>query len=77
MESTNVDHLFRNYLVSDVILVQQKLKNDVEKKQNDLKQLIGYDIWMILVFFYILYDKFFSTVNDTMNYFVLPIHSVI
>ncbi|KAH9505912.1 Golgi transport complex subunit 1 [Dermatophagoides farinae] len=41
MESTNVDHLFRNYLVSDVILVQQKLKNDVEKKQNDLKQLIG------------------------------------
>lgn len=43
MESTNVDYLFRNYLVSDVVLVQQKLKNDVQKKQNDLKQLIGYD----------------------------------
>ncbi|KAH9418803.1 Golgi transport complex subunit 1 [Dermatophagoides pteronyssinus] len=41
MESTNVDYLFRNYLVSDVVLVQQKLKNDVQKKQNDLKQLIG------------------------------------
>ena len=59
MESTNVDHLFRNYLVSDVILVQQKLKNDVEKKQNDLKQLIGYDIWMILVFFIFCMINFF------------------
>ncbi|KPM07817.1 conserved oligomeric Golgi complex subunit 1-like protein [Sarcoptes scabiei] len=37
---TNIDDLLRNYPVKEVIQIQQKLKNDVVKKQNDLKELI-------------------------------------
>ena len=42
MESTNVDHLLQNYKVSDVVQVKERLKNDIDKKKSDLKNLIGF-----------------------------------
>lgn len=41
MDFKNIDYLLKNYMISDILQVQQQLKNDVEKKQNDLKSLIG------------------------------------
>lgn len=41
MESPNVEHLLQNFKVADVLQIQMRLKNDVDKKKTDLKTLIG------------------------------------
>ena len=39
---TNVDYLVENFTISEIIEIQNKLKLEVERKKQELKQLVGY-----------------------------------
>ncbi len=41
MQSTNVEYLFENYSIAEIEEIQRKLKMDIERKKEDLKQLVG------------------------------------
>lgn len=38
---TNVEYLFENYSINEIEEIQKKLQIDVERKKEDLKQLVG------------------------------------
>ncbi len=49
--TTNVDYLLENFTINEIIDIQKKLKNDIERKKEELKQLVGYfDIYFDLLF---------------------------
>jgi low affinity Fe/Cu permease len=49
--TTNVDYLLQNFTINEIIDIQKKLKNDIERKKEELKQLVGYfDIYFDILF---------------------------
>jgi len=42
MKSNNVEVLFETNMISEIEEIEKKLKEEVEKKVEDLKQIVGY-----------------------------------
>ena len=41
---TNVDYLLERLTIAEIIDIQSKLKTDVDRKKQELKQLVGYEM---------------------------------
>lgn len=39
-QTSNVEYLFENFSVSEILEIQQKLKVDIEKRKQDVKELV-------------------------------------
>lgn len=39
-QTSNVEYLFENFSIGEILDIQQKLKVDIEKRKQDVKELV-------------------------------------